>query len=379
MTLVAEPLLSFSPRKRLAPGPAFFAWGAVYGAACLAAALLTACQRPPPVERLSGPTMGSTFHISYVQAPGTPQAAALLPQVQDLLARLDRAVSTYRPDSDLARFNAAPAGACLDMPAEAIALARHAQQLAAQGEGAYDITLLPVLDAWGFGPRAATARQALTSASALAAAQHATPTPDALERLRPRIGQRHLRIDGARLCKDAPIQIDFNSIAAGYAVDGIAELLTAQGIASYLIEVTGEIRGAGRKPDGAPWRVAIEAPLDSQRQAQKIVPLDGLSLSTSGDYRHYREAGGQRLSHMIDARTLRPVTHRLAAVTVATPSALQADGLSTLLMALGPQQGFDYAVRHNLAALFVTRTAQGFDSRPTPAFEARFPSTPPKD
>lgn len=366
--------------------------------------LLTACRQQSPIERLSGPTMGSTYQISYVRAQDAPEAPVLHAQIQAMLQQLDSAVSTYRDDSAVARFNAAAAGTCMEMPDEAVELAQHAQQLAADGEGAFDITLLPALDAWGFGPKAALADLPADLSAALSttqrqtppqspsdappsktetadapkpgqAAHFAEPTPAELDALRPRIGLQHLRIEGTRLCKDAPISIEFNSIAAGYAVDRIADLLAAYGIHNYLVEVTGEIRGAGKKPDGSPWRVAIEAPLDQQRRAQKIVVLDGLSLSTSGDYRHYREVNGQRLSHVIDPRTLRPVTHHLAAVTVATPSALDADGLSTLLMALGPARGLDYAQRHNLPALFVSRTSNGFHSQATPAFEARFPST----
>ena len=345
-------------------------------AALATAFFLTACQRQASVERLSGPTMGSTFNISYVREQGTPDPAAVLAQIHVFLGRLDSAVSTYRNDSDVARFNAAPAGTCLDMPVEAIELTRHAQQLAASSEGAFDITLLPVLDAWGFGPKSASISATVQQLQKpQAEAEQSEPTQSELDALRARIGQQHLRVEDTRLCKNAPISIEFNSIAAGYAVDRIADLLVSLGIHSYLVEVTGEVRGTGKKPDGSPWRVAIEAPLDHQRQVQKIVALDGMSLSTSGDYRHYREVNGQRLSHVIDPRTLSPVRHILAAVTVAAPSAMDADGLSTLLMALGPEHGLNYAQRHNLAAFFVSRTPNGFHSQATPAFEARFPST----
>lgn len=348
-------------------------------AALTAPLLLAACQQQAQIERLSGQTMGSTYQISYVRTKDAPAAQTIHAQVQAILSQLDSAVSTYRDDSAIARFNAASAGTCMEMPDEAIALARHAQQLAASSDGAYDITLLPVLDAWGFGPKAATMPTALATVRRTFTSSGETDDTDEtgpadLDALRARIGQHHLRIDGARLCKDAPISIEFNSIAAGYAVDRIAALLTEYAIHSHLVEITGEIRGTGKKPDGSPWRVAIEAPLDDRRQAQKIVALDGLSLSTSGDYRHYREINGRRLSHVIDPHTLRPVTHRLAAVTVAMPSALDADGLSTLLMALGPERGLDYAQRHNLAALFVSRTPNGLHSQTTPAFNARFPS-----
>lgn len=346
--------------KRLAL-PAAFAL-----AVALSATFLSACQPAQQIERFSGPTMGSTYHISYVRSGKAPNAAALAPQVQTILSDIDAAISTYRDDSALVRFNAAEPG-CMDMPAIALQLAEHARQLARTSEGAFDVTLLPVLQAWGFGHGKKTQSP-----------EPAAPTEDALQALRARIGIGHLRVQGQQLCKDAPIHVEFNSIAAGYAVDRIADMLAAQGIASYLVEVTGEIRGAGRKPGGAPWLVAIEAPLETQegaRQAQKIVALDGLSLSTSGDYCQYREVDGQRQTHLIDPQTLRPIQHRLAAVTVATPSAMQADGLSTLLMVLGPERGYDFAVQRGIAALFVERAeATGAANAQTPTFTTR--STP---
>ena len=367
--------------------------------------LLAACQ--PDVVQLSGPTMGSSYHISYVRSSGTPEPEAVQAEIRRQLDQLDAAVSTYRDDSDLARFNAAPAGTCQPMPPMALELARSAKQLAADSEGAYDVTLLPVLDAWKFGPKAARekAQQGKTTGTddAPAAghdkpltvdqlmAQSGAPTQpsqppsqpparpsldaDTLASLRAHTGMGHLKITGDRLCKDAPITVEFNSIAAGYIIDRLAERFAAQGIHDYLIEVTGEIRAAGEKPDGHPWLIAIEAPLDHDRKAQRLVQLKDEAISTSGDYRNYREENGRRYSHLIDPRTLAPIEHTLAAATVVTPEAMRADGLSTLLMVLGPEHGYDYAVRHQLAALLVSRTPQGFQTRTTPAFDARFPAS----
>lgn len=366
--------------------------------------LLAACQ--PDVVQLSGPTMGSSYHISYVRSSGTPEPEAVQAEIRRQLDQLDAAVSTYRDDSDLARFNAAPAGTCQPMPPMALELARSAKQLAADSEGAYDVTLLPVLDAWKFGPKAARekAQQGKTTGTGDAPAaghdkpltvdqlmaQSGAPTQpsqppsqpparpsldaDTLASLRAHTGIGHLKITGDRLCKDAPITVEFNSIAAGYIIDRLAERFAAQGIHDYLIEVTGEIRAAGGKPGGHPWLIAIEAPLDHDRKAQRLVQLKDEAISTSGDYRNYREENGRRYSHLIDPRTLAPIEHTLAAATVVTPEAMRADGLSTLLMVLGPEHGYDYAVRHQLAALLVSRTPQGFRTRTTPAFDARFPA-----
>jgi len=340
--------------------------------------LLAACQ--PDVVQLSGPTMGSSYHISYVRASGTPEPEAVQAEIRHQLDQLDAAVSTYRDDSDLARFNAAPAGTCQPMPPMALELARSAKQLAADSEGAYDVTLLPVLDAWKFGPKATRekAQGKTPEPSAPAAgndksltvdqlmAQSGAPKQpsqpparpsldaDTLASLRAHTGMGHLKIIGDQLCKDAPITVEFNSIAAGYIIDRLAE--------------------RGEKPGGHPWLIAIEAPLDHDRKAQRLVQLKDEAISTSGDYRNYREENGRRYSHLIDPRTLAPIEHTLAAATVVTPEAMRADGLSTLLMVLGPEHGYDYAVRHQLAALLVSRTPQGFQTRTTPAFDARFPA-----
>ena len=243
--------------------------------ACMAA--LAGCQPQPAstasVVRIEGPTMGSTYHISYVPGPGgQPAAAQAQGAVQALLGEIDAAVSTYRDDSDLARFNAAPAPVCMDMPDTALELARHALALAQQSEGAFDVTLLPVLEAWGF-RHGAAARSAHEASPA--------PAPAELEAARDRMGMQHLRVQPGQLCKDAPIRVEFNSIAAGYAVDRVASYFAQQGVGSYLVEITGEMKAVGLKPDGAPWRIAIEAPLEGERQAQRIAIASGAWCSVA--------------------------------------------------------------------------------------------------
>lgn len=343
----------------------------IAAAALIAAAafLLVWFTRPAaPLQptHITGPTMGSTYAISY-HGKGAPDAAQMQREVQAILDEVDAAVSTYRSDSALARFNAAPAGTCMDMPQAATDLAQHAISLSQQSGGAFDTTLLPALQAWGFRHSKAPALPA------------SAPDKAQLAELRQRTGMTHLRVQGQQLCKDAPIHVEFNAIAAGYAIDRIAARLEQLGVRDHLIEVTGEIRGSGTRPDGTPWRVGIEAPLDGARQAQRIVPLSGMALSTSGSYRNWRAtADGQRRSHILDARTLTPVQHRLASVTVAAPLAMHADGLSTLLMALGETQGFAWATEKDIAALFVIPAEGGenggFTLRATPAFEKAFPS-----
>ncbi|MGH8466554.1 MAG: FAD:protein FMN transferase, partial [Pseudomonas sp.] len=178
---------------------------------------------------------------------------------------------------------------------------------------------------------------------------------------------------GEQLCKDAAVELDFNSIAAGHAVDLLVERLQALGVADLLVEATGELKALGRKPDGSHWKIAVEWPRDDRQIAQQVVAVEGFGVSTSGDYRNYFEENGRRYSHTFDARLGRPVKHDLAAVTVFDRSTLMADGYSTLLLILGPQQGWDFALRHQIAAVFVTRVADGFVARSTPAFEQVMP------
>lgn len=184
-----------------------------------------------------------------------------------------------------------------------------------------------------------------------------------------RVGHTHLRIDGDQLCKDAAVEVDFNSIAAGYSVDTIAARLEAMGIHDYLVEATGELKAAGKKLDGSAWKIALEEPRDDQQVAERIINVDGYGVSTSGDYRNYFEQNGRRYSHTVDARTGVPITHNLASVTVINPSTLMADGLSTLLLILGPERGWDYAQKHNIGAFFVIRADTGFVTRTNQAFE----------
>ncbi|MFW0753995.1 FAD:protein FMN transferase [Pseudomonas sp. H11T01] len=315
---------------------------------------LSGCGKGDSLESFGGPTMGSTYSIKYVRHKGTPGPAEVQQQVEKILSEVDQQMSTYRSDSDIERFNDLPANSCQPMPASILQLVRVGEQLSIESDGSFDLTVEPLLNLWGFGPQAR---------------EEKVPSAEALAQVQQRVGHAHLRIDGDRLCKDAPVEVDFNSIAAGYAVDRIAAKLTAMGIDSYLAEATGELKAVGKKIDGSPWRVALEEPRDDQQVAERVIAVDGYGVSTSGDYRNYFEQDGRRYSHTFDARTGAPIKHALASVTVIHPSTLMADGLSTLLLILGPQRGWDYAEKHDIGAFFVIRADTGFVTRTSQAFD----------
>ncbi|HHX33975.1 MAG TPA: FAD:protein FMN transferase [Gammaproteobacteria bacterium] len=332
--------------------------------ACLVSMLvvtLSGCEsNAERIEVLSGPTMGSTYTVKYVSSSSTPAADAVGVELQRILDEVDRQMSTYRLDSDIARFNQAPANTCMNMPQPVLDLVQYGYELAQISDGAFDLTLGPLLDVWGFGPQSRA--KSVPSAEDIAAAKAQT-------------GYQHVRVVEGQLCKDAAVQIDLNSIAAGYTVDRISQRFVELKIDSYMIEVTGELIAAGRKPDGSPWRIALEQPLgDGQRVIQRILELDGYGVNTSGDYRNYFEENGVRFSHTLDPKVGAPISHRLASVTVIDRSTLHADGLGTLLLVLGPDRGLAFAEEHKIAAFFVMRDDDaGFVTQVSSEFSRMFP------
>ncbi|SEN00013.1 thiamine biosynthesis lipoprotein [Pseudomonas sp. ok272] len=328
-------------------------WKRAVGCALLASGLV-GCGQGESQVHFAGPTMGSTYSIQYVRRVGDPGLAEVKAQVEAILAEVDQQMSTYRSDSDISRFNALPGNSCQVMPASVLQLVRVGEQLSVDSDGAYDLTVEPLMNLWGFGPQGR---------------EEKVPSAAALAQVRARVGHAHLRIDGDQLCKDAPVEVDFDSIAAGYTVDRIGEKLQAMGIDSFLVEATGELKVVGKKLDGSPWKVALEEPRDDRQVIERVLALDGYGVSTSGDYRNYFEQDGRRYSHTFDARSGAPILHDLASVTVIHPQGVLADGLSTLLLILGPERAWDYAAKHGVAAFFVMRTDTGFVTRTSQAFE----------
>lgn len=326
---------------------------AAVAASGLLAALL-GCQRGTDELLLSGPTMGSTYTVRV--AGGARAESSVRQLVEAALTEVDAAMSSYRRDSELARFNEsrstdwfAVSGLLADTVAQALRL----------GEltgGAFDITLAPLVQLWGFGPADPLTR------------------PPADEQVTARLrdaGQAHLQVRATppALRKQAPgLGLDLDGIAPGAAVDLIAARLEAAGFRDYMIEVGGEVRAHGRNAAGASWRIGIERPDEHGRSIGRVLHITGMSVSTSGDYRDYFEVGGQRYGHTIDPATGRPVADTLASVTVLRPLAAEADALATALTVLGPQAGWSLAEAQGWPALFIERTPGGYRQRETSTF-----------
>ncbi|NAT24759.1 thiamine biosynthesis protein ApbE [Pseudomonas syringae pv. actinidifoliorum] len=323
-------------------------------AACLVLLMCGGCGQERKLESFGGPTMGSHYSVVYVRSAGQPDPVVMRPEVEAILADVDQQMSLWRSDSDIERFNALPANSCQIMSTSVLHLIGVGEQLSRESDGAFDLTVKPLMDLWGLGAHALFEQM---------------PLVRQLARTRALVGYRNLRIVGQQLCKNAAVQVDLNSIAAGYAVDRITERMDALGVHDYMVQATGELKVSGLKPDGSPWRVTLDAPSDDGYDAQKLFPLTGNAMSTSGDYRRYRDGNGRHISDTLDALTGSPVNHGLASVTVLHPSALMADGLSTLLLILGPERGWNYAQEHKIPAFFVIRADKRFIIRSNASFD----------
>lgn len=321
-------------------------------AAALVALALAACS-PKPVQ-LTGQTQGTTYHITLLPEADTPPSDWLQQKIEQRLGQIDRSLSNYRDDSELSRFNRAPVETWIDVGSDLYAVVKRSREISAQSDGAFDITVAPLVDLWGFGP---------------AGRHDDIPSAAAIEAARSQVDYRQLDIDPARprIRKLQPLSLDVNGIAQGYSVDALAELLAAAGVKNYLVEVGGELFLAGHNARGEPWRIGIEKPGDGVELSQQTLAGNAVGVTTAGDYHDYFECDGVRYSHTIDPRSGRPIAHKLAAVTVVADSAVLADGWDTALEVLGPERGFALAQRLHLAAYFIVRDGEHFDVRPTDA------------
>ena len=338
------------------------------------ASLVVGCVPIPSEVVLQGPTMGTYYRVRAIADAGDREAIRGL--AEERLAGIDRAMSTYRDDSEISRFNRLGAGESLVFSEETWAVLELAWRVRQESDGAFDPTVGPLVDAWGFG----------------APGRGPAPTPvagDRLAELRRAIGAIEL-LDNRRVLKiEDGAALDLSAIAKGWAVDRVSEALLEAGYPDHLVEVGGEVRTAGHSPAGDPWRIAIErpppgpagsdsglagdAPVTEIRPAiQNVLPIADGALATSGDYRNYWERDGVRYSHTIDPRTGRSVEHSLASASVFHASCAVADAYATALMVLGPDEGLHWADERHVAALLLVYGESGMEERPSAAFRDRF-------
>ncbi|CAA0119899.1 FAD:protein FMN transferase [Halioglobus japonicus] len=318
-------------------------------------ALLTACAGEDGAAKLSGSTMGTVWHVSYIPGETAPSEDELRQGIESALDRVDRSMSTYRPDSEISTFNAYAPKVWFKPSVDFIRVMETALEVGAKSEGAYDVTVSPLVDLWGFGPEGIAG---------------IPPSDDEVTRTLPLVGQKNIELDAVRyrVRKNRILSVDFSSLAKGYAVDEVADWLLLQGIDRFMVEVGGEMRLSGLSARDDPWRIAIEQPESSKRSVATTLSLTDVALATSGDYRNYFEAGGQRYSHTIDPRTGYPVEHDLVSVTVVHPNCMVADAWATALIVLGSKRAMAVAKREGMAVYFIRRGNGGFQHSHTAQF-----------
>lgn len=329
-------------------------------------AALSACGGDRKTETINGETMGTTYTVKYISDSKQP-----LPEPQKIKADFDRILqeinnqmSTYLADSEISRFNSMKAGSRgMGISSDFAAVYQEAVRLNGITGGALDVTVGPLVNLWGFGPGKSTN----------------PPTPEQIKQTESITGIDKITLSAPERPsekhmlnkKNDGVYLDLSAIAKGFGVDKLAAHLDSLGVSNYLVEIGGELRAKGSNQQNQPWHVGIEQPQFAQQQAaQIIVPLHNLALATSGDYRNFRtDAEGRRLSHIIDPKSRRPISHNLASVSVLADSAMTADGLATGLFVQGEEKAMATAEKNNLAIFLIIKTETGFETKMSPAFQ----------
>jgi thiamine biosynthesis lipoprotein len=323
----------------------------------LAATPLAACYRSAGQVTLSGMTMGTSYNIKFSPLPDAVSKQQLQAEIDQILTAVNQAMSTYDTQSELSLFNQSSDTSWLDASPELLTVLENARHVSTLTAGAFDVTVGPLVNLWGFGPDMT---------------HDGIPPDNEIADTLKRVGYQRLQLDKSSHSmrkNHADLYLDLSSIAKGYGVDQVAELLEARGVKNYLVEIGGDMRLQGYNDEQQRWRIAVEEPTPGVRHIEKILQLSNKGLATSGNYRNFFEKDGHRYSHIMNPRDGWPVKHELASVTTIADNAMQADALATALLVLGPEQGYQLAEQQNLAALFIAPQGDDFKETASSAFQ----------
>lgn len=319
----------------------------------LAAILASGCDHSPEIIKISGSKMGTSYHVTIVA--DQPAPTDLAEQIDQVLSAVDQSMSTYKSQSELSQFNRLPLSEQVKASDQFWAVLQTSEKIWRQSAGAFDPTVGPVVDLWGFGPKPSEDR---------------IPEDSEIAQALENSGFENLLLNDTEqaISKQKAIALDLSAVAKGYAVDQVAELLEMLALPDYLVEVGGEMRLSGSNPEGNPWRVAIELP-SLMPQVQQVIEIHSGAVATSGDYRNYFEKDGLRYSHTIDPRSGKPITHSLASVTVLADHCADADAWATALMVLGEEEGMRIANQYSIPAYMLIRDGENFRVISSAAFD----------
>jgi thiamine biosynthesis lipoprotein len=318
------------------------------------------CQPPPQATELGGPTMGTFWSVKYLSGQATPEQNQLQVLFEDALKDINQQMSTYLDDSFISQFNRAATGTTTAVPDDFARVLEASLRIAEASEGAFDPTIGPLVNLWGFGPDGRATEP---------------PSDAAIEAALARVGWDRLpyEAESAQLTQPGGMYLDFSAIAKGFAVDRLAELAQQQGIEDVLVNIGGDMLAVGQRPDGTDWRVGIERPeVDAGSDtAMRPTPVrvSQAAVVTSGNYRNFFQSGGVVYSHTINAGNGRPVPNELVSVSVIHESAMMADGYATAIMSMGADQGLAFADKENLAVYMLIADGSTLGERFNDAFK----------
>jgi len=277
---------------------------------------------------IQGRTMGTTYHVKVVS--GFSQSiSGLKEKIDKRLEEINQSMSTYRENSEISRFNnIQQVGNAFKISNDFYQVMKTAQTIYQQSEGAWDGTVNPLVDLWGFGR---------------AGRKTTLPQPKEISELLPDVGFENIEIvaPGYLVKKRPNVTLDLSSIAKGYGVDQVSDLIREEGFQNFLVEIGGEIFASGYRKDDKLWRIGINRPKTDAAidDVYQVVNLDNKAFATSGDYRNFFVVDGIRYSHIIDPRTGYPVSNGVVSTTIIAETCTFADGLATAIMVMGADRG----------------------------------------
>lgn len=327
--------------------------------------LLVGCRfesEKPKLMQITGQTMGTYYSVKWLETPNSPLPSQIQKTVEAKLLLVNQQMSTYLSHSQLSQFNQSSSTQAFSVDKAVKNVVLEAQRIAHLTDGHYDVTVGPLVNLWSFGPDLK---------------QNKTPSEQALQMASHQVGYQKLSVTEEGLKKQIPqLYVDLSSIAKGYGVDVIAQSLKDANIDNYLVDIGGELRLNGKNAQGKPWRIAIEKPLsDGTRAIQEVIEPGDMSMATSGDYRNYFEQDGVHYSHLINPKTGKPITNRVASVTVLAKNCMTADAWATAFSIMDQEQSLALANKEKLAVLLIVKTENGFETRASQAFEPYLKAT----
>ncbi|MGY5450280.1 FAD:protein FMN transferase [Agarivorans sp. MS3-6] len=305
--------------------------------------------------QIEGRTMGTYYQVKLAEPTASlPAGEVMQAKIDEVLQQVNQEMSTYMPDSELSRFNQHRSDQALNI-SDNLALVIEASLLLSEDSGgAFDVTVGPLVNLWGFGPEGRPEQR---------------PSDQELAEAKAKIGYQHLSLSNGNLSKELPeLYLDLSAIAKGHGVDRVADLLEAEGLHNYMVDIGGELRLKGHNDKGVGWRIAVEKPSAEQRAVQKIIEPGNNGLATSGDYRNYFEQDGVRYSHTINPNTGKPIANHIVSVSVITPTSMMADAYATAFTVMGVEQAMRFAENKQLAVYIIEKQGDEFVEHISSAF-----------